>query len=184
MKQPAARSWPAAAIVAGTMVVAGCGASSSGASAAGPIPALSMTGGHSTLGDLTVTRAYIPDPASPSTAAAYFTVANSGSTPDRLVSVTSSGFASSTVHHYLKTADGAEEMVPLTGGAVIPAHGRLVLQPGADHVMLMRPVRALRQGATAALTLVFAKAGRVTVRVPVVADTGLPSAGSMAGMHM
>jgi copper(I)-binding protein len=173
----------AAVLVTMGAAVAGCGSSSSGPGASSA-SMLDMMGGRATVGDLAITGAYIPDPATPSTVAAYFTVANSGSQPDRLKSVSTTAFKSATVHRYQKVSGGAEEMVPLTAGAVVPAHGRLVLKPGADHVMLMRPAHPLRQGQTEDLTLVFAHAGTVTVKVPVVADTGLPSSGSMAGMHM
>jgi copper(I)-binding protein len=51
--------------------------------------------------------------------------------------------------------------------------------------MLQRPVHPLRKGMTVLLTLHFAKAGELTIRVPVVAATGLVSAGqTMSGMDM
>jgi copper(I)-binding protein len=142
-----------------------------------------MTGGHAMVGDLTITGAYIPDPATPSIAAAYFTVTNSGPA-DRLLSITTPAFASASVHHYRTVSGGAEEMVPLTR-SVVPAHGQLVLAPGHDHVMLMQPRRPVVKGMTEVLVLTFVHAGRVRLTVPVVADTGLPnSASDMSGMHM
>jgi copper(I)-binding protein len=88
------------------------------------------------------------------------------------------------VHHYKTVPGGAEEMLPLPR-AVVPAHGRLVLAPGRDHVMLMQPRRPVVKGRVEVLVLTFARAGRVQLNVPVVADTGLPnSASDMSGMHM
>ncbi|HVT63991.1 MAG TPA: copper chaperone PCu(A)C [Mycobacteriales bacterium] len=163
---------------------AACGGASGGGAA--PLPPLSLVGGHAQIGHLTITRAYIPDPATPSLAAAYFTVTNAGPA-DRLVSVRTAAFRSATLHREVTTARGLEQMVAVPAGAVVPAYGRLVLMPGSYHVMLRRPLRALRQGVTERLTLRFAKAGVVRLVVPVVPATGLPgstagSSGDMAGM--
>lgn len=163
-----------------TALASGCGAASSAGT--GPRPPLSLVGGHARIGHLTITRAYIPDPATPSLAAAYFTVTNSGLT-DRLVSVRASDFHSATLHRDVTSSAGLERMVAIPSGAVVPAHGSLVLRPGSYHVMLRRPVRAVKQGTTELLTLRFARAGVVRLVVPVVADTGLPgSTGSGSGM--
>ena len=163
--------------------LAACSSASSGGGHPGGSSTLAMTGGHATVGEIVISRAYIPDPATPSIAVAYFTVTNAGPA-DRLVSVHTSGFRSAMLHRYVTTSDGAASMVPVPQGVVIPAHGKLTLHPGAFHVMLQRPARPLRQGMTERLTLRFARAGTVTVKVPVVADTGLPAADSMPGMNM
>lgn len=167
-------------------LTAACGGASGGGPA--PLPPLSLVGGHARIGHLTITRAYIPDPATPSLAAAYFTVTNTGPA-DRLESVRTAAFRSATLHRDVTRASGLEQMVAVPAGAVVPAHGRLVLMPGSYHVMLRRPMRVVRQGMTELLTLRFAHAGVVRLVVPVVADTGLPgsNAGSsedMAGMSM
>ncbi|HWA65954.1 MAG TPA: cytochrome c oxidase assembly protein [Mycobacteriales bacterium] len=167
---------------------AACGGASSG-SLQVTDTSLDVTGGHARVGPLSITHAYIPAPATASLAAAYFTVTNSGSTSDQLLRVTSSDFASATLHRYATTSDGAEQMVMLPGGAVVPAHGQLVLTPGSYHLMLQQPAKALRRGMVEQLTVVFAKAGSVNLTVPVVADTGLPgsptsSADQMPGMSM
>jgi len=169
------------------LFAAACGSNSSTSHQGSAHQSSMMTsGGSATVGALKISGAYIPDPATPSVAAAYFTVANSGAA-DRLTSVTASGFSSAMLNRYVKASDGAESMVPADAGAIIPAHGRLVLQPGGYHVMLMHPKGALHQGGTAKLTLRFTHAGTVSLTVPVVSDTGLPgddSGGSMPGMDM
>jgi putative copper resistance protein D len=166
--------------LAGLALVAACGGGSSGTLQLTD-QSLDITGGHATVGDLSITRAYIPDPATPSLAAAYFTVTNSGPAADRLLSVRTEAFRSATLHRYATSANGLEQMVALPTGAVVPARGQLVLTPGADHLMLQHPSRPVRKGMTEQLTVRFAHAGAVALVVPVVADTGLP--GSNAGVE-
>jgi copper(I)-binding protein len=166
---------------------AGCAASSSGVpKSTTTAMSMSVTGGHAVIGDLTISRAYIPDPATSSIAAAYLTVTNSGPA-DRLISISTPAFRSAMLNRYDTDPNGGQTMVATSSGAVVPAHGRLVLMPGSYHVMLRKPLHPVRQGTTARLTLRFAKAGVVSLLVPVVADTGLPASSmstSMPGMDM
>jgi hypothetical protein len=175
------------AALAAAVGLAACGASSSADHGAGvEAQPLALTGGHATIGQLSITGAYIPAPATPSLGAAYFTVTNAGPA-DRLMSVTTSAYRSAQLNHYVTDSSGAQSMVAVHAGAVIPAHGRLVLTPGSYHVMLRRPVHVVKQGLQARLTLRFQHAGQISLVVPVVADTGLPGAGdstSMPGMDM
>jgi putative copper resistance protein D len=149
---------------------------------------LGVTGGHGTVGELTITHAYIPAPATPSLAAAYFTVTNSGATPDRLLSAASTGFRRASLHRYATTGDGTERMVLVPTGVDVPAHGRLTLTPGSYHLMLERPTAKVRNGGVERLQLRFADAGTITITVPVVGATGLPGTAAgvdqMPGMSM
>jgi copper(I)-binding protein len=175
-------------VLVGGVLLVGCGSSSSG-SGVDSVKPLALTGGHAVIGKLSITGAYIPDPATPSLAAAYFTVTNAGSA-DTLRSIDIAAFRSAMLNRYVTASDGAESMVAVNGGVTIPAHGRLVLHPGSYHVMLQHPIHPIKQGMTTRLTLTFARAGRVSMVVPVVADTGLPGGGSgsddnsMPGMKM
>ncbi|HVW80000.1 MAG TPA: cytochrome c oxidase assembly protein [Mycobacteriales bacterium] len=179
--------------LAPALLVLGFAAAACGGGSGGSLQitdtSLGVTGGHAAAGDLSITHAYIPAPATPSLAAAYFTVTNTGASPDRLLRVSSGDFGSATLHRYATTSDGAERMVAVPGGAVVPAHGQLSLTPGSYHLMLQRPAKSLRRGMVEQLTLDFARAGHVSLAVPVVADTGLPGSGStsveqMPGMSM
>jgi putative copper resistance protein D len=178
----------APALVGLAFAATACGGGSSG-SLQVTNTSLGVTGGHAEVGDLSITRAYIPSPATPSLAAAYFTVTNSGSSADKLLRVTSGDFASAMLHRYATSSNGLERMIMLPGGVIVPAHGQLTLTPGSYHLMLQRPSQALRKGMTEKLTLDFAHAGSVSLVVPVVADTGLPGTAStsveqMPGMSM
>jgi copper(I)-binding protein len=157
---------------------AGCGAS---APAAGAVVA------H--VGALEIIHPFLPDPASPSVAAVYLMVRNTGATADRLVSATSPLAPASMLMTEQSTGEGGV-MAPLAG-LVIPAHGTATLQPGHDHLMLERPA-AVKVGEDVEVTLRFARAGAVTVKVPVVPltaiidDDGAPTTGTttMKGMNM
>lgn len=96
---------------------------------------------------LRVTGAYVPAPASPDVAAAYFTVLDSGRTGDVLTGVASDVSAETMLH---RSTGQTMEMV---GPVRVPAHGRLVFAPGGYHVMLDKPVRRLRPGDHVTLTL-------------------------------
>ncbi|MCW2945111.1 MAG: uncharacterized protein JWR24_1828 [Actinoallomurus sp.] len=107
--------------------------------------------------DLRVVGAYVPQPASPDVAAAYFTVTNSGGEQDELTGVTSDVSAETMMHR--STAQTME----MVGTLPVPAHGRLVFDPGRYHVMMEKPTRRLRQGDHVALTLSFRRSAAITV---------------------
>jgi copper(I)-binding protein len=111
--------------------------------------------------DLHVTEPYVPQPASPDVAAAYFTITNSGSRPAVLTGVGSDVSAMSMMHENTGTT------MRMLGPMTVPAHGELVFSPGRYHVMLESPTRTLKQGDRVRLTLSFEGAGQITVDAPV-----------------
>ena len=145
--------------------------------------------GSATAGSIRITGAYLPQPASPDVAAAYFTVTDTGDQADVLVSATSTPAAQDALMSET-TANGAETMTAVAGGLPIPAHGHVTLGPDGYHLMLTNPATALEQGDTVTLALRFEHAGTVTLKVPVTSllsdvntgTTATATAGSMAGM--
>ena len=75
------------------------------------------------------------------------------------------------LHETVKTDTGAMQMQPKAGGIVIPAGGTHLLEPGSDHLMLMKLTGTLETGTTTTLTLSTSD-GDVTLTVPVRAFTG------------
>jgi hypothetical protein len=112
---------------------------------------------------LTVSDAYVREPANPAEAAAYFTIANTGGADDSLTAVTAS-----TGHASLHTTNGAK-MVALTS-APVPAHGSLDFSPGGNHVMIDDP-GPLKPGTSVRLTFAFAASTPITVTAPVIGIT-------------
>ncbi|QKD19975.1 copper chaperone PCu(A)C [Mesorhizobium sp. NZP2077] len=105
-------------------------------------------------------------PAGAKVAGGYFTITNNGSTPDRLVSI-SSDISDKAELHEMGVKDGVMTMRPVTGGLEIPAGGKVVLGPGSYHVMFMDLKQPPKQGEMFAATLTFEKAGTVTIKFAV-----------------
>lgn len=104
-------------------------------------------------------------PAAP-VAGAYLTVVNDGDRADRLLRV-ESAVAERVEIHSMRTVGGMMRMREVTEGLVVPAHGRLEIAPGGDHLMLIGPKQPLREGGQFNAVLVFQHAGRIPVRFTV-----------------
>ena len=116
--------------------------------------------------------------------AAYFTVRNTGSSADRLVSVSCACAASAMMHTTTRT-NGMVGMTEAPDGFALPAGKTLVFAPGGNHVMLSGLTGALKEGDVVNVVLTFAKAGPITLHVPV-RDAPLSddSSAAMTGMKM
>lgn len=107
---------------------------------------------------------------------AYMTIVNNGATADRLLRAESSVAARVELHTVIKEGDVMRmREVP---GIDVPANGKAMLAPGGFHVMLRELKAPLKAGDTAPITLVFEKAGRIEVAVPI-----LPLGAAPAGEH-
>lgn len=151
----------------------------SGAAASG---AASGPRGSVSVGELKITGAYIPQPASPDVAAAYFTVTDVGSTGDVLLSATSKPASQASLMQESETGADAGTMTDIAGGLSVPANGAVELGPGGYHLMLNNPVSALKQGQTVVLALRFKYAGTVTIKVPVTSLLSDAQTAAMPGM--
>jgi copper(I)-binding protein len=131
-----------------------------------------------------VIAARSPLPASPDVGAVYLTIKNESSRPDVLLSATSN-VATQTMLHREVVTGAIEEMVP-SGPVTIGPGQSLVLSPDGYHLMLMNLERHLAVGQEIQVTLVFRRAGRIVVNVPVVPLlSGDTTGATMApGMHM
>lgn len=132
-------------------------------------------------GDLTIAHPYaIETPATAKSAAGYFSVTNTGTTPDTLVAVEAGVTAE--VHEATTDAAGVASMAP-TGPLAIPPGGTVTLAPRGLHVMFMGLAAPWKAGEEVPATLVFEKAGKVPVVFRV--ETRKAAAGGMDGMdHM
>ncbi len=117
--------------------------------------------GPAKISDLRVTGAYVPQPASPDVAAAYFTVTNSGDVAAVLTGVHTDVSDMSMMHENTGTTMSTLDTV------TVPAHGAVAFSPGRYHIMIESPARALKQGDHVMLTLSFAKVGQIAVTAPV-----------------
>lgn len=118
--------------------------------------------------------------------AAFMTIANTGTEPDRLLSATSSVAAKVELHTHMMDSDGVMKMRPVE--AIELAPGEVTkLAPGGLHIMLMGLAAPLAEGTSFPATLRFEHAGEFTVDVAVeaVAAMGMDDQGGDHGMgHM
>ncbi|CAL9520868.1 hypothetical protein SUDANB105_03808 [Streptomyces sp. enrichment culture] len=157
------RTAATALLAAGALALAGCGTGSDSGSGSG-------SGAGDPGADLSVSGAYMPQPVSDSMAAGFLTVTNDGDEAAELTSITSE-IGQVTLH---ETVDSA--MREMTD-AEVPAHGRLVFESGANHLMFEKLKRKPKQGETVEIELHFAGTDPVTVEMPVKPATYRPVSG-------
>ncbi len=131
-------------------------------------------------GQVSVVGAYVRAPVPPTRlAAAYFTVYNTTSSPDRLLSVQTGAGATAVLH--VGTAGGAMSAMS-ANGVEIPAHGHLTLSAGKGHVMIGGLFGPVVAGQTVDITVQFEKAGTVNVVAPVIGvGAPVPAAATPTG---
>ncbi|MFJ5260592.1 copper chaperone PCu(A)C [Streptomyces sp. NPDC088387] len=143
----------AAALLAGALVLAGCGSDD-------PQGA-----------ELSVSSAYMPQPVSDTMAAGFLTIANNGGEQARLTSVTSD-IGEVTVH---ETEGNAMREVD---SLAVPAHGKLELSSGGNHLMFEKLKRKPKEGEKVTLELHFTGLSPVDVEIPVKSATYNPDSGN------
>jgi len=135
-------------VALGTLGLAGCGGGDEAASGAAA-PAPSATAGTLSIKDPWVKAA----PAGTMTAA--FGVLVNGTGAD--VTVTAAESPTSPMELHEMAMDGGKMVMrPKEGGFVIKAGGSHELGPGGDHLMLMKPVKAIEAGDEVSFTLKLA----------------------------
>jgi len=103
--------------------------------------------------------------ASAANGAVYATIRNMGSSDDALVSATSSA-ADKVELHETKNEAGVMTMRPIDK-VPVPAGGAVEMKPGGYHVMLLGLKRDLNPGDSVPVTLMFQKAGPITVNAAI-----------------
>ena len=98
--------------------------------------------------------------------AAYMTIGNDGAADDRLVAARTPAAQRVELHQHLME-NGVARMREIEGGIPVPAGGAATLEPGGLHVMLMGLTGQLEEGASVPLTLVFERAGEITLEAQV-----------------
>jgi copper(I)-binding protein len=96
---------------------------------------------------------------------AYLTITNKGAAPDRLTGA-ESPVAERVELHRSSMEDGVMRMTPVKV-IEVPAGGKVALEPGGYHLMLMGLKQPLAAGSKVPLTLVFERAGRVAVELAI-----------------
>src|SRR5580692_12839124 len=89
-----------------------------------------------------------------STGAAYMTITNKGTAPDRVSCVSSDASAQCQIHS-MTMEDGVMKMRPVEGGLEIKPGETVMLKPASFHVMLVDLKHPLEAGQTIKATLKF-----------------------------
>jgi copper(I)-binding protein len=155
---------------AGALALAGC-SSDSGTATESSAPASSPSATAMADSAVTVTGAYIPQPAS-DTSAMFGMVANSGSEAVKLTGGSAPDVGMVQVHEFVKEGN-TEVMQEVPGGLEIPAGGSVELKPGSYHVMLMEVTGDWKVGDEIPVTLNLSNGETVTVTAPVEAREGM-----------
>ncbi len=97
----------------------------------------------------------------------YLVIENTGTSADRLVSVTAPSIAGKTEIHEMAVTNGVMTMRPLDSGIEIAPGAKVEFKPGGYHIMFMELKQPLKQDARIKGTLTFEKAGTVEVEFKV-----------------
>lgn len=92
--------------------------------------------------------------------AGYLTLDNLSRTEDRLIAITSPVAREAQLHN-MTMDGGVMRMRPIEGGLLIPAGGRVTLEPGGVHLMFVALNAPLVSGTTFPVILRFAHAGEL-----------------------
>jgi copper(I)-binding protein len=119
------------------------------------------------IGDINIDHPWTrATPGGAKVAGGYITIENFGSKPDRLIG--GAFDASERVElHEMTVSDGVMRMRALPTGIELPAGRRIEMKPGGYHIMFLELRRPLKQGEKISGSLVFERAGTVTVEFQV-----------------
>lgn len=116
------------------------------------------------------------------TGAAFMMIMNHSGHADRLIDVKSDIARRVELHTHKEGAEGIMQMIHVTEGFELPDGGMIAMQRGGHHVMFMGLTAPMAQGEIIPLTLVFEKAGEITIDVPVDLERK-PGVGAMQMNH-
>jgi len=126
-----------------------------------------MPVGEATVGDITVTDAWVRQPAEGQTrSAAYGTITNNGDTDITLVGGSVPFDATVEIHETLMDDEGVMQMQERPDGFVIAAGATFELEPGGPHVMML-DIDPADFVDSVDVTLIFDDGTELTVTAPV-----------------
>ena len=102
---------------------------------------------------------------SPMAGAAFMVVHNLTDEDDRLIDARSDAAQRVELHTHIAGEDGVMKMVHVEEGFAVPSGEEIMLERGAKHVMFMGLNGTWKEGDVIVLTLVFEKAGEITIEI-------------------
>jgi len=144
------------------------------------LPATPAQAADYTIGEIHISQPWArATPKGASSGAAYLTLTNNGTMPDRLSCVSSNASAECQIHS-MTMDNGVMKMRPVEGGLEIKPGETVTLKPAGFHIMLVDLKHPLEQGHDVEAKLKFEHAGTVDVEFPIAA-IGAPAPGAGAG---
>ena len=149
------------------------------------------TGQSFSAGDIAVsgayTRAMLPNA---KTAGGYMSIANTGTSADRLTAITSQAATGVDVHQMKMNGD-VMEMSPVEGGLEIPANGSVELAPSGYHLMFTGMAVPFKEGECVQIVLKFQSGVELPVELNIggvaqdepVMDHGMHDMSGMSSME-
>lgn len=128
---------------AALLSMAGCGANAEDAGSAKQASAVSVHDPWVKAADSGMTSAFA-------------ILHNSADMAATVVSATSTASSTVELHETATGGDGEMTMRPKEGGFNVPAKGSHTLEPGADHIMMLRIAKPIKPGDSVSVTLAFA----------------------------
>ncbi|MBE9603877.1 copper chaperone PCu(A)C [Acetobacteraceae bacterium H6797] len=119
-----------------------------------------------TLGQIEIGHPWSRAAIAGSTGAGFMTLTNKGTTPDKLIGGRAEIARKVELHTHLNE-NGVMKMREVEGGIPLPPGEMVELKPGGFHMMLIGLKTPLAVGAKVPVTLVFEKAGEITVELAV-----------------
>ncbi|MEU7064119.1 copper chaperone PCu(A)C [Streptomyces sp. NPDC053429] len=110
---------------------------------------------------LTVSGAFMPEPVDDKMAGAFMVITNDSKTPDKLTGLTSP------LSDDLQIHETKDQKMRQVASLDVPANGRLSLERGGSHVMLMGLKSKPKVGDKVKVELKFAKADPITIELDV-----------------
>jgi copper(I)-binding protein len=123
-------------------------------------------------GGIEITAPFANAAAAGDNSAAYMSIKNTSAEADILLKATCD--AAMMVQVMETKIEGGIMSMAEVPGIDLPAGGTVELKSGSYHIMLMNLKQELKEGTSISITLEFAKAGKVTLEVPVKAPGSMP----------
>ena len=129
------------------------------------LPALPACAQEVTAGALRIAAPWTRAMRAGGTGAGFMTIRNTGSAPDRLVAARSPAANVMELHTHIR--DGDVMRMRAVPAIELPAGQEVRLAPGGLHLMLIGLAQSLEPGGRVPVTLVFERAGEVTIQLVV-----------------
>ncbi|GHD19993.1 copper chaperone PCu(A)C [Nocardiopsis kunsanensis] len=127
--------------------------------------------GHAHSGDLTVSGAWMPEPANPEVGALYFEIAN-GAEADRTLTGVVTSLSETAELHTTGTGDNGASHMEEVEEIPVPAGETVELTSGGHHVMVLDLPEPPAEGEEFTAVLTFAGGTELDLTVPVEAMAG------------